>query len=150
MWFIFQIQGPQKERAMNKPEHSACRDWALSYFTKALAKSIVEKTCFVISGLCLLLSATLDKFLNYSQLHFFSRYELGLIMKETQETCVQPLGQEVPLEKKMATHSSILACRIPWTEEPGGLQSMGLQRVRHNWMTEHTHKMSTLQKCNKG
>ena len=45
---------------------------------------------------------------------------------------VQSLGQEVPLEKKMATHSSILAWKIPWTQEPGGLQSMGLQRVRCN------------------
>ena len=44
-----------------------------------------------------------------------------------QETQVQFLGQEDPLEKEMATHSSILAWRIPWTEEPGGLQSMGLQ-----------------------
>ena len=45
-----------------------------------------------------------------------------------QETWVQSLGQEDPLEKEMATHSSILAWRIPRTEEPGGLQSMGLQR----------------------
>ena len=45
---------------------------------------------------------------------------------------VQSLCQENPLEEKMATHSNILAWRIPWTEEPGGLQSMGLQRVRHN------------------
>ena len=52
-----------------------------------------------------------------------------------QETQVQSLDQENPLEKEMATHSSILAWRIPWTEEPGGLQSMGLQRVRHNWAT---------------
>ena len=44
-----------------------------------------------------------------------------------QETCVQFLGQEDPLEKEMTTHSSILAWRIPWTEEPGGLQSMGSQ-----------------------
>ena len=43
------------------------------------------------------------------------------------ETQVQSLGQEDPLEKEMATHSSILAWRIPWTEEPGGLQSMGSQ-----------------------
>ena len=49
-----------------------------------------------------------------------------------QETKVRSLGQEDPLEKGMATHSSILACRIPWTEEPDRLQSMGLQRVRHN------------------
>ena len=47
-----------------------------------------------------------------------------------QETWVQPL--EDPLEKGMATHSSILAWSIPWTQEPGGLQSMGLQRVRHD------------------
>ena len=49
-----------------------------------------------------------------------------------QETQVQSLGQEDSLEKGMATHSSILAWRIPRTEEPGGLQSIGLQKVRHN------------------
>ena len=49
-----------------------------------------------------------------------------------QEIWVQSLGQEDPLEKEMKTHSSILAWRIPWTEEPGGLQSMGSQRVRHD------------------
>ena len=48
------------------------------------------------------------------------------------ETEVQSLSQEDSLEKEMATHSSILSWRIPWTEEPGGLPSMGLQRVRHN------------------
>ena len=46
-----------------------------------------------------------------------------------QETWVQSLGQEDPLEKEMATHSSILAWRIPWTEEPGRLQSMGSQEL---------------------
>ena len=51
------------------------------------------------------------------------------------ETWVWFLGQENPLEKEMATHSSILAWRIAWTEEPGGLQSMGSQRVRHKWAT---------------
>ena len=50
----------------------------------------------------------------------------------TQETRVQPLGGEDPLEKEMATHSSILAWRILWTEEPGRLQSMGFQRVGHD------------------
>ena len=48
------------------------------------------------------------------------------------ETWVRSLGQEDPLEKEMATHSSTLAWRIPWREEPGGLQSMGSQRIRHN------------------
>ena len=46
-----------------------------------------------------------------------------------QETKVQLLGQEDPLQKEMATHSSILAWKIPWTEEPGGLQSMGSQEL---------------------
>ena len=49
------------------------------------------------------------------------------------ETWVLSLGWEDPLEGSMATHSSILAWRIPWTEEPGRLQSIGSQRVRHNW-----------------
>ena len=49
-----------------------------------------------------------------------------------QEIWVQSLGQEDPLEKGMATYSSILACRIPWTEKPGGLQFMGSLRVGHN------------------
>ena len=49
-----------------------------------------------------------------------------------QEPWAQNLGPEDPLEEEMATHSSILAWRIPWTEEPGRLQSMGSQRVRHD------------------
>ena len=54
-------------------------------------------------------------------------------MQEPQETQVWFLGGEDPLEEDMAIHSSILACRIPWTEEPGGLQSIGSQKVRPNW-----------------
>ena len=49
-----------------------------------------------------------------------------------QETQIQPLGRDDPLEKEMATHSSILAWEIPWTEEPGGLQPIGSQRVGHD------------------
>ena len=49
-----------------------------------------------------------------------------------QETRMQSLGQKDPFEKELATHSSIPAWRIPWTEEPGGLQSMGLQRTGHD------------------
>ena len=48
------------------------------------------------------------------------------------ETWLRSLGREDPLEKEMATHSSALAWKVPWTEEPGGLQSVGLQRVRYN------------------
>ena len=54
-----------------------------------------------------------------------------------QEICVRSLGQQDPLEEGMETHSSILAWRIPMTEEPGGLQSMGSQRVWHDWASMH-------------
>ena len=53
-------------------------------------------------------------------------------VQETQKMGVLSLGHEDPLEKEMATHSGILTWEIPWTEEPGGLQSMGSQRVRHS------------------
>ena len=52
-------------------------------------------------------------------------------------THVPSLGQKDPLEKGMTTHSIILAWKIPWTEEPGGLQSIGLQTVGHDWATKH-------------
>ena len=60
-----------------------------------------------------------------------------------QETWAQSLRQEDPLEKGMAIHSSILAWRIPWTEEPGRLQSIGLQRVGHDrTIKTHTHSVT--------
>ena len=64
--------------------------------------------------------------------------EVGLVVQTVNnpstmlETQVQSLGWEDPLEKEMAIHSSTIAWKIPWTEEPGRLQSMGLQRVRHD------------------
>ena len=71
------------------------------------------------------------------------------ILSVMQETQVQSLGWEDPLEKQMAIHSSILAWEIPWTEEPGRLQSMGSKRVGHNRGTNihthtHTHTKSKL------
>ena len=65
---------------------------------------------------------------------------LAQMVKNTpavRETQVRSLGQEAPMEKEMATHSSVLAWEIPWTEEPGGLRFIGLQRVRY--AEEHTH-----------
>ena len=67
-------------------------------------------------------------------------YRNHLPMQEIQEIQVRSLGQEDLLEEGMATHSCILAWRIPWTEEPGGLQSTGSQRVGHNWA--HVHACS--------
>ena len=65
-----------------------------------------------------------------------------------QETLVQSLSGKEPLKKEMASHSSILARRISWTEEPGGLQFMRPQRIRHDWMAEHssTHNCKLLSK----
>ena len=60
-------------------------------------------------------------------------------MQETQEMEAQSLGWEGLLEEGMATHSSILAWEIPWTEEPGGLHSMKFWRVEHDRVTEHKH-----------
>ena len=65
-------------------------------------------------------------------------------MQETQEIPVWLLDWEDPLEEGMATHSSVLAWRIPWTEEPGGLQSIGLQRVGHDW-SDLAHELRFLQ-----
>ena len=63
-------------------------------------------------------------------------HRIHLPMQEMQETLVRSLGQEDPLEKRMATYSSILAWRIPWTEEPGRLQSMGLRSQTR--LSQHT------------
>ena len=63
------------------------------------------------------------------------------------ETRVWSLGQEDTLEKEMATHSSILAWKIPWTEESGGLQSMGVQRIGHDWATKHARLLLSLPTC---
>ena len=59
--------------------------------------------------------------------------KICLLMQESQDMQVWSPGWEDPLEEEMEAHFSILPQRIPWTEEPGGLQSKGLQRVRHNW-----------------
>ena len=63
-----------------------------------------------------------------------------------QETVVWPLSWEDPLEKEMTTHTNILAWKIPWTEEPGGLQIMGCQRVGYNWACMHAKPVSVKSK----
>ena len=78
----------------------------------------------------------------YEPFMFFFFFNCASLVAQTlkclpamQETWVRSLGWEDPLEKEMATYSSIPAWRIPWMEEPGGLQSTGSQRVRHDWVT---------------
>ena len=92
-----------------------------------LAISIAVLSSSVIVGLVSWLSFLL--FIHFCVCSVAQRLKHLLAMRETQ---VQSLGQEDPLEKEMATHSSILAWRIPWMEEPGGLQSTESQRVGHD------------------
>ena len=91
--------------------------------------------------MCLWYTITITMWLWYALVYIIIQYDVkkgfpdGSDVKKlpaVQEMQVQSLGQEDPLEKEMATHFSILAPRIPWTEEPVGLQSKGLQKVRHN------------------
>ena len=77
--------------------------------------------------------------LKYCLLRGFSNVSVVKSLLAIQETRVLSLGQEDPLEEEMATHSSILAWKIPWTKEPGRLQSMASQRVRHNWAHTDTY-----------
>ena len=79
---------------------------------------------------CMVLSFCCIGFLFFVFCFFLAQVVKNL--PEMQETLVRSLGWKDPLEEEMATHSSILAWRIPWTEELGGLQSMGSQRVRHD------------------
>ena len=84
---------------------------------------------------------------------FFSSQFLQVVQQvknlpATQEMQVQPLGREDPLKEEMTTHFSILAWEIPWTEEPGGLQSMGSERLRHDRSDEVcTHAVSAVSGC---
>ena len=87
----------------------------------------VRKNIWVINGIS-------NSYVQQTVGFLVAQWEKNLpAMQETQEIQVQFLDREDPLEEGMATHSSIPAWRIPWTEEPGRLQSMWSQRVRHNW-----------------
>ena len=98
-------------------------------------QNIVDFQC------CIIFTYTAQWLLLYTQIYIYIYiyiYTLWKNLPAMQETQVWSLGQKTPLEKGMTTHSSILAWRIPWTEEPGGLQSMGLQRVGHDWPRANT------------
>ena len=99
-----------------------------------------------VSKVMSLLFNTLSRFVTA----FLPRFSLASLVAQMLkhlpamwETWVRYLGWEDPLEKKMATHSSILAWRIPWMEEPGGLQSTGSQRVGHDWATSFSFSLSS-------
>ena len=129
-----------------KPSPPALGTRSLSHWTRREAPQILLRDFRVgssagrtlTSDVCGLASFMMakSKCLFFFYYFFFKRGFLGSsVIKNLpakQKTWVQSLGVEDPLEKEMATHSSILPWEIPWTEEPGGLQSMGWQRVIHN------------------
>ena len=91
----------------------------------------------------------IKSFPDKQKLREFSTTKLALVVAQMikhlptmRETRVQSLGQEYLLEKEMATHSSTLAWKIPWTVEPGRLQSMGWQRIGHDWATSMSMSLS--------
>ena len=104
----------------------------------------------VISLLFNVLCRLIITFLPRSKCLLISWLQFSLVaqmvkhLPTTWETWVRSLGQEDPLEKEMATHSSTLAWRIPWTEDPGRLQPMGSQRVRHNFTFTFTFLSVTI------
>ena len=109
--------------------------WATKHSTAQQKPELLNTRagCVLSSSITLQFPASMQL---ASELWEESAYQVVLVVKNLpakQETRVQSLGQEDPLEKGMATHSSIPAWRIPWTEEPGRLQSIGSQRVRHDW-----------------
>ena len=108
-------------------------------FSHTIVNYIVCKLRFYVSKFyrCNLfkIDSPLNIFLSYYSLPILGTFLVAQMVKHLstmQETQVRSLGQEDLLEKEMATHSSTLAWKIPWTQEPGGLQSMGSQRVRHD------------------
>ena len=110
--------------------------------------SVAIENCYCNRKLLLLdVSPTVNSWLHHcpSEIHSINSLVVQMVknLPAMQETWVQSLGQEDPLEKGMATHSSVLVWRIPWTKEPGELQSMGLQRVRHDWAS-YTHTVAVL------
>ena len=110
---------------------SRCHQGSLLYkgFPKAPDAVLCAQSCTqALRGLL----AKIRRNMGASQMGQWLRIHLPMQEMQETETQVRSLGWENPLEEEMATHSSILAWKIPWTEEHGGLQSMGLQRVRHD------------------
>ena len=101
-------------------------DWFRSH-------SLIDGTSTLINGLGAQDRVPLVDYCKHWDKEAFLAAQTVKNLPAMQETWVQPLGREDPLEKKMATHFSVLAWNIPWTEKPGGLQSIGWHRVGHNW-----------------
>ena len=117
--------------------YSNCQKITLKHwFTHILSLSSLFLSLFILSSFSFdIIHSAVTVWLSFSSLWASLVAQTVKIPPAMQETLVQSLVWEDPLEKGMATHSNILAWRIPWTERPGGLQSMGSQKVGHDWAT---------------
>ena len=113
--------------------HDQQSDW----YTQGTHSDFIS---FTLTHLCVCVCVCVCVFICvFSSRQFSLVAQMAKHLPEMQEIRVWSMGQKDPLERGMATHSSHLAWRIPWTEEPGGLKSVGLQRVGHDWAT-NTYK----------
>ena len=120
--------GPRVELGNTVPEHIGWQSWG---------KGVIPRKYQGVAG-SLQSQVICAKIEHFPALDYVETSPVAQRVKHlpaVQDAWVQSLGQEDPLEKEMAPHSSTLSWKIPWTEEPARLQSMGLQRVRHNWAT---------------
>ena len=145
MGFLDIALGPQPTAIAS--EDSSVMSFNHSFLTEALsgASHSLRSCCSWVVGSQRCLNLRLWKLRTYRGASQVAEwYRITLPMQKTQETQVWFLGWEDSLEEEMATHSSIPAWKIAWIEEPGGLQSMGSQRVRHYWAHTHTHTQGHL------
>ena len=137
-------------RFPSAPGTESYRSWAtlchdFLYIYLSLPGNVLPVGQWLIHLCAQHLTQCLSAYLGASQPALWQRIRLP--MQEMQETQVGLLGQEDPLEEEMAVHSSILAWRTPWTEEPGGLWSMGPQTVGHDWVSKCTHAHTHTHTC---
>ena len=140
MGFLDIALGPQPTAIAS--EDSSVMSFNHSFLTEALsgASHSLRSCCSWVVGSQRCLNLRLGKLRTRRGASQVAEwYRITLPMQKTQETQIWYLGWEDSLEEEMATHSSIPAWKIAWIEEPGGLQSMGSQRVRHYWAHTHTH-----------
>ena len=122
-------------------QHPSIMDSLVNWLKKVISGT---PHCWIILFLCISTLADIT-YIYICNIYTYMGFPGNSDSRERTCQCrkVQSVGREDPLEKGMATHSSVLAWRIPWTEEPGGLQSMGSQRIRHNPARMHTLRTLT-------
>ena len=131
MVFFAEILGRKKKKKLTKKEKTIWNIVRFQY-TRLTYRTVNEKLEFEIKTVY---HSTHKKWASLMA----QQVKNPPVMLETQNLWFKPRVRKILGMRKMAAHSIILAWKIPWTEEPGGLQSTGSQRVRHDWATKHKH-----------